>query len=187
MRKTRCALWLSAAFLLGGCAGDFSLKQLFFVEVEAERMCKKFKDMEIPAMQIDQQDLSWVVPFPVPEQAQGDAVGQISFQFTEVTLEADDNTRLDAIESASVTVRTQGSTEPGEAKELLSFRREPGSNGQPIHLRGQEVDLSSLADSPKELFLQAKGDLPREDWKLNVEACWAVRVRVNYLYLVPGL
>jgi hypothetical protein len=174
---------LSAALLLGGCSGDFSLKQLFFVEVEAERMCKTVPDMVIPPMQLDQEEVSWVVPFPVPEQAQGESVGQISFQFTEVTLTADDNTRLDAIELGSVVVRTKGSTDPSEAKELLSFRREPGSSGQSIRLRGEEVDLTSLADSPKELFLQARGVLPREEWKLSVQACWAARVRVNYLYL----
>ncbi|HEX8436102.1 hypothetical protein [Archangium sp.] len=188
MRKARCALVLSAACLLGGCAEDFSLKQLFFVEVDAQRICKTLKDEPVPGMDLGQQELNWVTPFPVPVPEQiPSGAGKLTLRFTEVTLETDDNTRLDTLESASVTVRTKDSTDPSEAKVLLAYQRQPGSSGQPIRLAGDEVDLTALGDSPKELFLQAKGSLPSEDWKLNLHACWATRIRVNYLYLISGM
>ncbi|QRO01838.1 hypothetical protein JRI60_23875 [Archangium violaceum] len=48
------------------------------------------------------------------------------------------------------------------------------------------MDLTQLAsDGPVELFLQAKGELPGEEWTLHARACWAFRVRVNYLHLIP--
>lgn len=183
----RTVLLLSVSCLLGGCAKDFSPKDLFFVELEEKRVCKQLDDQVIPGAALGSLEVSKVVPFSLPtSEFQGEALGTLSLQFTETTLETDDNTRFDRIEEALLAIRPEGSTDLSRATTLLGYKRQAGTGGQPLRLQGEEVDLTQLAgDGPVELFLQAKGELPSEDWTLRARACWAFRVRVNYLHLLP--
>jgi hypothetical protein len=184
----RTLLMLSVSCFLGGCTNGFSYKDLFFVELEEKRMCKQLDDEVIPPAPPGALEVSKAMPFSPPSELQGEAVDQLRLQFTDITVEANDNTRLDGIEEVMVAMRPKGATDLAQAKTILAYKRQAGSSGQPLRLQGEEMDLSALtSDGPMELFLQLKGALPNEEWTVRIQACWAFRVRVNYLYLVPSL
>lgn len=180
----RAVLLLSLSGFLGGCAADFSFKDLFFVELEEERMCKQLDDIVMPAAPPESYEVSTVLPFSFPGSIESDTVGSLSLQFTEVTLQTDDNSRFDTIDEAMLAMRPEGATDLSQATMLLAYKRQPGAGIQGVQLRGEEVDLTRLNhNGPVELYLQAKGALPHEEWTLRGRACLAFRVRVNYLYL----
>ncbi|QRK06440.1 hypothetical protein JQX13_41110 [Archangium violaceum] len=180
----RALLLLSLSGFLGGCS-DFSFKDLFFVELEEERMCKQLEDFVMPAAPPGSYEVSTVLPFSFPGSIESDTVGSLTLQLTEVTLQTDDNSRFDTIDEAMLAMRPEGATDLSQATMLLAYERQPGAGVQGVQLRGEEVDLTRLnRDGPVELYLQAKGALPNEEWTLRGRACMAFRVRVNYLYLL---
>jgi hypothetical protein len=178
----RHVLLLATCGLLAGCR-DFSWEKLFFVEVEEEEVCKTDESLEIPGANVGTMEVTKVVPFDVPTSQFQPEETELVLQLIEATLSSpDDSSLLDGIEEAEVKVRPEGSTDPQQELVLLRYQRPPGSNGQPVTLRGEKVDVSTLAGSRLELFLHAKGMLPNEPWTVRFEACGYMRGRWNYGY-----
>lgn len=179
----RVLLMLSMSSLLGGCSQGFSFEDLFFVEVEEKRICKQLGEQSIPAAEPGVREIDTVIPFSgLPSNVGGDSVGELSFRVTELVLETDDNSLLDRLEEASLVMRPEGETDPAQARTLLFYQRQSGTQGQPLRLQGDEVEITELlASGPMEVVLRARGELPDQPWTLRVGACWGIRVRINYL------
>ncbi len=176
-------LLLSVSSLLGGCSQGFSFEDLFFVEVEEKRICKQLGEQSMPAAQPGVREMDTVIPFStLPSDVGGESVGEFSFRVTELVLETGDSSQLDLLEEAMLVMRPEGVTDPAQARTLLSYQRQSSTQGQPLRLQGDEVELTELlASGPMELVLRAKGELPEQPWTLRVGACWGMRIRVNYL------
>lgn len=179
----RVLLLLSMSSFLGGCSQGFSLEDLFFVEVEEKRICKQLGEQAIPAAEPGVREMDTVIPFSgLPSEFAGNSGGELNFRITELTLETNDNSLLDRLEEASLLMRPEGVTDPEQATTLLSYQRQSGTQGQPLRLQGDEVEITRLlANGPVEVVLRARGELPDQPWTLRVGACWGMRVRINYL------
>lgn len=179
MRKTSFrVLLLSAALFATGC------DSLFFIEAEADEICKTEPDLSFPAAFPGTASVQQSLTFPLgnlsdplPEDADIDS--ELRLKVFEVTADTD----ISGIERASVSVR-----KPGTEETILvgEFRRTSTAPTQKLSLTGSgAVDLLDLArEDELEFIFSARGSLPTEDWTATLRACAGVRARTNYFDLV---
>ncbi|QSQ23044.1 hypothetical protein JY651_49515 [Pyxidicoccus parkwayensis] len=171
-------LLLSAALFATGC------DSLFFIEAEAEEICKTEPDLSFPAAfpgtASVQQSLTFPLgdlSAPLPEDADVDT--ELRLKEFEVTADTD----ISGIERASVSVR-----KPGSEDTILigEFRRASSTPTNTLRLTGSgAVDLLDLArEDELEFIFDARGSLPTRDWTATLRACAGIRARANYFDLV---
>ncbi|AEI64833.1 hypothetical protein [Corallococcus macrosporus] len=180
MRTTsfRTLLLSGLALLTTGC------ESLFFIEAEAEEICKTERDLSFPAalpltVNVER---SFTFPLgdiadPLPEET--DVETELRLRLFEVTADTD----LSVIEHASVSVRQPGST---GTHVIGEYTRTSTAPTQTIQLTSTgAVDLLDLAREPElEFIFKARGALPTEDWSATVRACAGVKAQANYFDLV---
>jgi hypothetical protein len=180
MRTTSLrALLLSATALLAtGC------DSLFFIEAEAEEICKAEPNIEFPAAFPGTASVQQTLTFPLgdfadPLPAEADVETELRLKVFEVTADTD----LSGIERASVSVRRPGTE---EAILIGEYRRTGTGATQTLRLTGSgAVDLLDLARQEELDFLfDARGSLPTRSWTATLRACAGVRARASYFDLV---
>lgn len=180
MRTTslRVLLLSATALLATGC------DSLFFIEAEAEEICKAEPNIEFPAALPGTASVQQTLTFPLgdfadplPEEA--DVETELRLKVFEVTADTD----LSGIERASVSVRR-----PGTEETILigEYRRTGTGATQTLRLTGSgAVDLLDLARQEELDFLfDARGSLPTRAWTATLRACAGVRARASYFDLV---
>ncbi len=180
MRTTSLrALLLSATALLAtGC------DSLFFIEAEAEEICKAEPNIEFPAAFPGTASVQQTLTFPLgdfadPLPAEADVETELRLKVFEVTADTD----LSGIERASVSVRRPGTE---EAILIGEYRRTGTGATQTLRLTGSgAVDLLDLARQEELDFLfDARGSLPTRSWTATLRACAGVRAKASYFDLV---
>ncbi|MBZ4419316.1 hypothetical protein [Myxococcus sp. RHSTA-1-4] len=173
------ALLLSATALLAtGC------DSLFFIEAEAEEICKAEPDVAFPAAFPGTTSVQQTLTFPlgdfsdpIPEEA--DVETELRLKVFEVTA----NTDLSGIERASVSVRR-----PGTEDTLLigEYRRTSAAATQTLRLSGSgAVDLLDLARQEElDFVFEARGSLPTQEWRATLRTCAGIRAKASYFDLV---
>ncbi len=180
MRKTsiRALLLSSITLLATGCGS------LFFIEAEAEEICKTERDLAFSAALPLTVNLERSITFPLgefsdplPEDTKVET--ELRLRLFEVTADTD----LSGIERASVSVRQPGSS---TAHVLGEYQRTSTAPTRTLQLTSTgKVDLLDLAREPElELIFDARGTLPSEDWTASVRACAGVKAHANYFDLV---
>ncbi|NTX03409.1 hypothetical protein HUA74_34245 [Myxococcus sp. CA051A] len=173
------ALVLSTCALVAtGC------DSLFFIEAEAEEICKAEPDVDFPAAFPGTLSIEYSMEFPLGDF--DEVLPQDTDVETELRLkgfEVTSSTDLSGIERASVSV-----VRPGTSESILigEYRRTNTSPTQSIRLTGSgAVNLLDMArEDALELTFEARGSLPTRDWNARIEACAGVRAKANYFDLV---
>ncbi|MCE9673649.1 hypothetical protein LY474_38180 [Myxococcus stipitatus] len=180
MRTTafRATLLGALALLTTGC------ESLFFIEAEAEEICKTQPNVDFPGALPLTVSIEHTLEFPLgdvdaplPEDA--DVETELKLKVFEVTASTD----LSGIERASVSVRR-----PGTSEEILlgEFRRTSTAPTNTLRLTSSgSVDLLDLSrEDSLDFVFEARGTLPTEDWSAKLETCAGVRAKANYFDLV---
>ncbi|MCP3141715.1 hypothetical protein [Pyxidicoccus xibeiensis] len=174
----RALLLASAALLVSGC------DSLFFIEAEAEEICKAEPDIEFPAALPGTASVQQTLTFPLGDFADplpddADVETELRLKVFEVTADTD----LSGIERASVSVR-----KPGTEQTILigEYRRTGTAPTQTLRLTGSgSVDLLDMARQEElDFVFDARGSLPLESWTATLRACAGVRAKASYFDLV---
>ncbi|WP_426754853.1 hypothetical protein [Myxococcus sp. Y35] len=180
MRKTsiRALLLSSIALLATGC------ESLFFIEAEAEEVCKTERDLSFPAALPITVNVERSITFPLGDLADPlpddtEVETELRLRLFEVTADTD----LSGIERASVSVREPGGN---QTHVIGEYTRTSTAARRSIQLTSTgPVDLLDLAREPElEFIFDARGSLPSEDWTASVRACAGVKANANYFDLV---
>lgn len=180
MRTTsfRALLLCSTALFATGC------DSLFFIEAEAEEICKTEPDLEFPAAFPGTASVQQTLTFPLgdlstPLPDDADVDTELRLKVFEVTADTD----LSGIERASVSVR-----KPGTSDAILvgEYRRTGTSPTRVIRLTSSgAVDLLDLGrEEELDFIFDARGSLPIESWTATLRACAGVRARADYFDFV---
>lgn len=180
MRTTsfRALLLSCLALLATGC------DSLFFIEAEAEEICKTEPGLEFPAAFPGTASVQQTLTFPLgdfadplPEEA--DVETALRLKLFEVAADTD----LSGIERATVSVR-----KPGTEDTILigEYRRTSTTATQTLRLTGSgAVDLLDLARQEElDFVFDARGSLPTESWTASLKACAGIRAKASYFDLV---
>ncbi|WP_338863676.1 hypothetical protein [Myxococcus stipitatus] len=180
MRTTsfRALVLSTCALLISGC------DSLFFIEAEAEEICKTEPNVDFPAAFPGTVSIKHSTSFPLgdfdgalPEDT--DVETELRLKSFEVTSSTD----LSGIERASLSVVRPGNQEP-----LLigEYRRTSTTATQTIRLTGSgAVNLLDMArENSLEIVFDARGSLPTRDWNAKLETCAGVRAKASYFDLV---
>ncbi|MFP2905233.1 hypothetical protein ACLESD_09285 [Pyxidicoccus sp. 3LFB2] len=180
MRTTsfRALLLSSLALCATGC------DSLFFIEAEAEEICKTEPDLDFPAAFPGTASVQQSFTFPLGDFA--DPLPEDADVETELRLKAFDvtaDTDLSGIERATVAVR-----KPGSSETILigEYRRANTQPRQSISITGSgAVNLLDLArEDELDLVFDARGSLPTESWTASIRTCAGVRAKATYFDLV---
>ncbi|MFP2957935.1 hypothetical protein ACLEPN_08915 [Myxococcus sp. 1LA] len=180
MRTTsfRILLLSGLALLTTGC------ESLFFIEAEAEEICKTERDLSFPAALPLTVNVERSITFPLgdfadPLPEETDVETELRLRLFEVTADTD----LSGVERASVSVRQPGST---TTHVIGEYTRTSTAATRTIQLTSTgPVDLLDLAREPElEFIFDARGTLPSEDWTASLRACAGVKAHANYFDLV---
>ncbi len=180
MRNTsiRALLLSSVALLATGC------ESLFFIEAEAEEICKTERDLSFPAAVPLTGNVQRSINFPLGDVA--DPLPEDTTVKTELRLrlfEVTADTDLSGVERASVSVRRPGSNDTHVLGEYTRTGTAPTRIIQLVSTG--PVDLLDLArESELEFIFDARGSLPSQDWTANVRTCAGVKAHANYFDLV---
>lgn len=172
------ALLLCTALFATGC------DSLFFIEAEAEEICKTQADIDFPAAPPLGGSVQESLTFPLgdfsePLPADAELESEIRLKVFEVTGDTD----LSGIERATVSVRRPGTEQPIRIGE---YRRTGSGATQTIRVVGTgSVDLLDLARQEElEFIFEASGSLPTQDWTADLRACAGIRAKANYFHLL---
>ncbi|MBZ4396002.1 hypothetical protein OWM54_27740 [Myxococcus sp. MISCRS1] len=180
MRTTsfRALVLSTCALVATGC------DSLFFIEAEAEEICKAEPNVDFPAAFPGSADIEYALDFPLGDF--DDVLPEDTDVETELRLrgfEVTSSTDLSGIERASVSV-----VKPGTSESILigEYRRASTTPTQSIRLTGSgAVNLLDMArEDSLQLVFTARGSLPTRDWSARLEACAGVRAKANYFDLV---
>jgi hypothetical protein len=187
MRALPRVLLLSAATLLApGCRK--LADTLFVVDMENEEICRTERGVSFPAAAPEVSSLHQSFLFPLGQLGAELPEGRLDTQFRLRLFELNvtgGGANLGDIEYAKVSLRRPGSAEL--IRTLLEYHR-PGQASSPtrLSLRGVEaVDVPQLArQDTVELVFEARGNLPREPWTADIQACAGLWARVHYFDLI---
>jgi hypothetical protein len=182
----RVLLLCAATLLTSGCrkiADTF-----FFVDLETEEICRTERSLAFPASPAGTATLEQTLPFPLGQVGTDLPEGRLDTQFRLRLFELDvtgGDADLTGIEYAKVSLRRPGSSEV--IRTLLEYRR-PAQVFSPtrLSLRGVEaVQVPQLAREERvELVFEASGDLPKQAWTADVQACAGLFGRVHYFDVI---
>jgi hypothetical protein len=187
MRALPRVLLLSAALLLS--SGCRRIADTFFVvDIETEEICETERSLAFAAATPEPAALERTVRFPLGQLGADLPEGRLDTEFRlrlfELTVTGGD-ADLSGIEYAKVSLRRAGSTEI--IRTLLEYRR-PAQVPSPtrLTLRGVEaVSVPQLArEDHVELVFEAQGDLPRQEWTADIQACAGLWARVHDFELI---
>ena len=187
MRALSRVLLLSTALLFTpGCRK--LADTLFVVDVETEELCKTERSLSFPATPPGTETLERTFQFPLGQMGadlpEGRLDTQMRLRLFELSL-VGDGADLSGIEHAKVSLRRPGSAEL--IRTLVEYRQ-PSQAFSPtrLALRGVEaVSVPQLArEDHVELVFEAHGDLPRQAWTADLQACAGLWARVHYFELI---
>jgi hypothetical protein len=174
----RALLLASTVLLATGC------DSLFFIEAEAEEICKSQSDLDFPAALPITVSVQQTLTFPLGDLAdplpdEADVETELRLKVFEVTADTD----LSGIERATVSVRRPGTE---QLIQIGEYRRSGTTPTQVIRLTSSgSVDLMDLARQEElDFVFEARGSLPSEDWSATLRACAGVRAKASYFDLV---
>lgn len=180
MRTTsiRALLLSSLALCATGC------DSLFFIEAEAEEICKSEPNLQFPAAFPGTVSVQQTLTLPLggfsdPLPKESDVETELRLKVFEVTADTD----LSGIERATVAVRRPGT----EAPLLIGeYRRTSTTATRTLRLTGSgAIDLRDLARQKElDLVFNARGSLPTKSWTATLRACAGIRAKASYFDLV---
>ena len=175
-----------ATLLTSGCR---KIADTFFVVgVDSEEICKTDRNITFPASPPGPATLVESFQFPLGQLGQDLPEGRLEtelrlrlFELNVTGGEVD----LGGIEYAKVSLRRQGSGEV--IRTLLEYRR-PAQVFSPTQLSLRGVEPASVPQLAREeqveLVFEASGDLPRQAWTADIQACAGMQAEVHSFDLI---
>jgi hypothetical protein len=176
----RTLLFCAAATLASGC------DSLFFVEAEAEEVCKTEQNVSFPGALPGTASIQQSFELPIGDVGAGlpggDMESELELKVFEVTVTGG-GADLRSIERATVALRQPGTTTTITLIEYV--RPANATSGTTLSLTATApVDVLELARQESlELSFEARGSLPQQSWTANLRACAGVRAKVDYFDL----